>query len=86
VLASVCEVFGRPIQVQGDEIVAIEGQIDFEKFQRDLIQSRRLDRPQHDAADGLENAIDPFERDAGSKAIVEQQTAPAPGWMGDGSR
>ena len=77
VLASVSEVLSGSIKMHGDEFVAIEGEIDFEKFQRDPIQFGRLDRPKHDAADGLQNAIDPLERDAGSKALAQKRTAKA---------
>jgi len=85
VLASVSEVFGGPVQMRGYEFMAIEGEVDLKKFERDAVQVGGLNRPQHDAADGFENAVDPFERDSGSEAFVQQRTAAALDWMGDGS-
>ena len=45
VFASVGKVFRGPIEMHGDELVAIERQIDFEKFQSDPVQIERLNRP-----------------------------------------
>ena len=67
--------------MRGDEFMAIEGKIDFKESERDSVQLRRLDRPQDDAADGFENAVNPFDGDASPKAFVQQRFAPAPGRM-----
>jgi hypothetical protein len=40
--------------------VAVEGKIGLEELERDPIQLGGLDGPKHDAADGLENAVDAF--------------------------
>jgi len=66
------EVLRRSIKMRGDELVTVEREIDLKKFQRDLVQIGRLDRPQDDAANSLENAVDAFQRDAGAKAFVKQ--------------
>jgi hypothetical protein len=84
VLASISEVFGGAVQMSGDELVAIEGKVDLKKSEGDAVEIGRFDRPQHDAPDGFENAVDAFERDSGSKAFVQQRTAAALDWMGDG--
>jgi hypothetical protein len=85
VLASISEVFGGAVQMSGDELVAIEGKVDLKKSEGDAVEIGGLDRPQHNAPDGLENAVYALERDSGSKAFVQQRTAPALDWMGDGS-
>src|SRR5579863_4337237 len=59
-------------EVRSEKVVWITRKFMLQEPQNNLIQLRRADEPEQKPADGFENAVNPFQGDAGLKRPVEQ--------------